>query len=128
MGMDFSIPSVLGVLATAGVVVNGNLVLIDCINRLRDEGLDIVAAVKQGARERLRPILLTSITTFFGLMPILLEPSTSAAALKPVVVSLSFGVVFATTITLLMVPALYVVFEGIKERLGFRQRAEAELA
>lgn len=128
LGMDFSIPSALGVLATAGVVVNGNLVLIDCINRLRAEGMEMEAAVKQGARERLRPILLTSITTFFGLMPILLEPSTSAAALKPVVVSLSFGVVFATTITLLMVPALYIVFENFKKRLGFRERADVSLA
>ena len=124
VGMDFSMASGIGVLATAGVVVNANLVLIDCINKLRAAGADMEAAVRQAARERLRPILLTTITTFFGLMPILLEPSTSAAALKPVVVSLSFGVVFATGITLLMVPALYLVFESLKARLGFGARAE----
>ncbi len=83
-------------------------------------------AVRDGARERLRPILLTSLTTFFGLMPILLEESPSAAALIPMVVSLSFGVVFATTITLLMVPALYVVFETMKERLGFSSSAQVD--
>src|SRR5690606_31575198 len=119
-----SMPSGIGMLATAGVVVNANLVLIDCINKLRAAGADMEAAVRQAARERLRPILLTTITTFFGLMPILMEPSTSAAALKPVVVSLSFGVVFATGITLLMVPAMYLVFETLKARLGFGARAE----
>lgn len=124
VGMDFSMPSGIGMLATAGVVVNANLVLIDCINKLRAAGGDMEAAVRQAARERLRPILLTTITTFFGLMPILMEPSTSAAALKPVVVSLSFGVVFATGITLLMVPAMYLVFETLKARLGFGARAE----
>ncbi|MAT52106.1 MAG: hypothetical protein CMK32_13090 [Porticoccaceae bacterium] len=127
VGMDFSIPSSLGVLATAGVVVNANLVLIDYINYLRDEGMEMTEAVKQAARERLRPILLTTITTFFGLMPILIEPSPSAAALKPVVVSLSFGVLFATTITLLMVPAMYLAFEGVKARLGFKFKAEVSV-
>lgn len=124
MGMDFSMPSAMGILATAGVVVNGNLVLIDFINKRRVAGEGIVEAVTQAARERLRPILLTTITTFFGLMPILLEPSPSAAALKPLVVSLSFGVVFSIGITLLMVPVLYVTMENFKARLGIRARAE----
>lgn len=128
IGMEFSVPSSLGVLATAGVVVNANLVLIDYINNLRAEGLSINEAVVQAARERLRPIMLTSITTFFGLMPVLVESSPSAGALKPVVVSLSFGVVFATTITLLMVPAMYLSLETLKQRLGFKHRAEVVLA
>lgn len=127
LGLDFSIPSGFGVMATAGVVVNSNLVLIDRINGLRAKGLAIVEAVKQGARERLRPILLTSITTFFGLIPILLEESPSAAPLRPLVVSLSFGVVFATTVTLLMVPALYTALESMKERLGFAKNATVSI-
>lgn len=126
-GLTFSIPSGFGVLATAGVVVNSNLVLIDRINNLRAEGVAMVDAVKQGARERLRPIVLTSITTFFGLIPILLEESPSAGSLRPLVVSLAFGVVFATTITLLMVPALYLTFESLKARLGFAPDARVEI-
>jgi multidrug efflux pump subunit AcrB len=127
MGMAFSMPSALGVLATAGVVVNDNLVLMDRINNLRREGTAMVDAVKRGARDRLRPILLTSLTTFFGLMPILMEPSPAATALKPLVVSLAFGVVFATSITLLMVPAIYLAGERLKQRYGFRPRAETNL-
>ncbi|GIX31627.1 MAG: acriflavin resistance protein [Porticoccaceae bacterium] len=127
MGMHFSFPSAFGVLATAGVVVNSNLVLIDRINALREEGGELLEAVRRGTRERLRPILLTSLTTFFGLTPILLETSPSAAALKPMVVSLAFGVLFATAITLLMVPALYVAFERLKERLGFAAEARVEI-
>ncbi len=127
IGMNFSMPSGFGVIATAGVVVNSNLVLIDRINRLRDEGCALREAIEQGAKERLRPILLTSITTFFGLMPVLLETSPAVAPLKPLVVSLSFGVVFATGITLLMVPALYSALEGLKARLGFAPAAQVEL-
>lgn len=128
LGMHFSFPSGFGILATAGVVVNSNLVLIDRVNNIREEGVSIIDAMRQGTAERLRPILLTSLTTFFGLMPILLEESPSAAALIPMVVSLSFGVVFATTITLLMVPALYVTFESLKERLGFAPGSRVDLS
>jgi len=127
LGLSFSFPSGFGVLATAGVVVNSNLVLIDRINSLRDEGIELLEAVRQGARERLRPILLTSLTTFFGLMPILLEESPSAATLIPMAVSLSFGVVFATTITLLMVPAMYTALESMKERMGFAAKSSVEI-
>ena len=127
LGMNFSIPSAFGVMATAGVVVNSNLVLIDRIETLRMQGASIIDAVQQGAQERLRPILLTSLTTFFGLMPILMEESPSAATLIPLVVSLSFGVVFATTITLLMVPALYTFFETSKQRLGFKHGTSVEI-
>jgi multidrug efflux pump subunit AcrB len=127
-GLPFSMPSVMGVLATAGVVVNANLVLIDYINKLRVEGMSIIDAVEHAARNRLRPIILTSITTFFGLMPVIIEPSPAADALKPVVVSLSFGVLFATLITLLMVPAMYLNLESLKLRLGFRERASVDLS
>lgn len=125
--LSFSFPSACGVLATAGVVVNSNLVLIDRVNIIREEGASIIDAIRQGAKERLRPILLTSMTTFFGLTPILLEESPSAAVLIPMVVSLAFGVVVATAITLLMVPAMYVLFETAKDKLGFEAAASVEL-
>src|SRR5690606_27851639 len=117
IGMDFAMTSGMGILAIAGVVGNANLVLIDPIHNHPDGRAPGAEAVKQAALDRLRPILLTSITTFFGLMPIMMEPSPAAAVLKPVVVSLSFGVLSATTITLLMVPAMYLRLESFKLRL-----------
>lgn len=118
MGKDISMPSMLGVMAAAGVVVNDNLVLIDRINYLRKEGWQASKAIIQAAHDRFRPIVLTSITTFFGLMPILLERSTQAQFLIPMVISLAFGVLFATTVTLMLVPAIYLSGEHVKEKLS----------
>ncbi|MGS2723410.1 efflux RND transporter permease subunit [Porticoccus sp. GXU_MW_L64] len=114
MGMQLSMMSLMGMLAAVGVVVNDNLVLIDRINQLRKEGLDAFESVVQAAKDRFRPIVLTSITTFFGLMPILMEKSTQAKWLIPTVVSLSWGVVAATFVTLLLVPCLYMLGEDVK--------------
>ena len=94
-------------LACAGVVVNDNLVLLDRIQQLRHEGKTAWQAAVQGAQDRFRPIVLTSITTFAGLTPMLLEESTQARFLVPMAVSLAFGVLFATAVTLLLVPSLY---------------------
>ncbi len=113
-GKEISMPSMMGVLAAAGVVVNDNLVLIDRINQLRKEGWHAVDAVVQGARDRFRPIVLTSLTTFFGLMPILFERSAQAQFLIPMVISLAFGVLLATFVTLLLVPAIYVCGERVR--------------
>ena len=107
IGVNISMFSVLGMIACAGVVVNDNVVLIDKINKLRAEGLSVKRAVLNGAIQRFRPIVLTSVTTFLGLTPILLETSVQAQFLIPMVTSLSFGVLFATLITLVFVPALY---------------------
>ena len=103
--------SIMGVTACAGVVVNDNLVLIDRVNRLRDEGLELVTALLQAGEDRFRPIILTSLTTFVGLLPIMSETSVQAQFLIPMVTSLSFGVLFATGVTLVLVPALYLIAE-----------------
>ncbi|MCB1124293.1 MAG: efflux RND transporter permease subunit, partial [Verrucomicrobiae bacterium] len=110
---DLSMLSLLGIIALAGVVVNDSLVLVDYINKLRAEGVPLKQAVHQGGIARFRPILLTSITTFVGLVPILLERSLQAQFLIPMATSLSFGVLFSTFITLLLVPALYLILEDI---------------
>ncbi len=120
LGLDMSMMSLCGMLAAVGVVVNDNLVLIDRINHLRKEGWDAYKAVIQASKDRFRPIVLTSVTTFFGLMPILLERSTQAKFMIPTAVSLSWGVLSATFVTLLMVPCLYLMGENTRERIKRR--------
>ncbi|MDZ7627946.1 MAG: efflux RND transporter permease subunit [Parvularculaceae bacterium] len=109
LGLDFALFSFFGVGAAAGVVINDNLVLIDYVNRLRAQGMGAVAALTKASVERFRPILLTSVTTFFGLMPIMFERSTDAQFLMPTVVALAWGVFFALFVTLFFVPAMYCV-------------------
>jgi multidrug efflux pump subunit AcrB len=113
MGMNLSIMSVMGLLALAGVVVNDSLVLVDWINRRRREGVDIVDAVRRAGVARFRAILLTSLTTFAGLMPLIFEKSTQAQFLIPMAVSLGFGILFATLITLILVPVCYLLLEDL---------------
>jgi multidrug efflux pump subunit AcrB len=115
LGWQVSMFSIMGVTACAGVVVNDNLVLIDRINRLRDEGVGLVNALLQAGEDRFRPIILTSLTTFVGLLPIMSETSVQAQFLIPMVTSLSFGVLFATGVTLVLVPALYLIAEDARE-------------
>ncbi len=126
LGWQVSMFSIMGVIACAGVVVNDNLVLIDRINNLRDEGMDLVDALLQGATDRFRPIVLTSVTTFVGLLPIMLETSVQAQFLIPMVVSLSFGVIFATGVTLVLVPALYLWGDDIGKFLSTATKRETE--
>ena len=115
MGMDLSVMSVLGMVALAGVAVNDSLVLVDYVNRLRrDEEVSIMQAARQAGVARFRPILLTSMTTFAGLLPILCETSLQAKFLIPMAVSLGFGVLFATVITLVLVPSAYLILEDLK--------------
>ena len=112
MGYELSVISLMGIVALAGVVVNDSLVLIDAANRFRtEEGMTIPEAILAAGTRRFRPILLTSLTTFFGLMPMIFEPSVQARFLIPMAISLGFGVLFATVIVLLLVPALYVIVE-----------------
>ncbi len=110
---DISILSVLGIIALSGVVVNDSLVLVDYINKLRLQGVPLREAVWQGGVARFRPIILTSMTTFVGLVPILLERSLQAQFLIPMATSLAFGVLFATFITLILVPCVYLILEDI---------------
>jgi multidrug efflux pump subunit AcrB len=116
MGLDFALMSSFGIIAACGVVVNDNLVLVDYINRLRDEGMDIWDAIREGAQSRFRPIVLTSVTTFVGLFPIMLERGMQAAFLGQMVVALAFGVAFATVVTLVLVPCLVGIEEDIHVR------------
>ncbi|MDX2478927.1 MAG: efflux RND transporter permease subunit, partial [Desulfuromusa sp.] len=111
MGMNLSFMSMLGILALCGVVINDSLVLVDYINRRRREGMSLVAAVTLAGSARFRPILLTSLTTFFGLVPLLTETSTQAQFLIPMAVSLGFGILFGTFLSLLLVPASYLILE-----------------
>jgi len=107
-GREVSMFSLMGIIACAGVVVNDNLVLIDRFNALRAQGLNTFEGMAQAATDRFRPIVLTSVTTFVGMAPIMFETSGQAQFLIPMVLSLSFGVLVATFVTLLFVPALAV--------------------
>lgn len=107
LGHSLTMLSILGVFAAAGVAVNDNLVLLDYVNRLRANGLSAADAMIEAGTRRFRPILLTSLTTFVGLVPLLLERSIQAQWLIPIGLSLAFGVVFALFVTIFLVPALY---------------------
>ena len=107
VGIPFALFSIFGWTAAGGVAVNDNLVLIDYVNRLRQQGVGAYAALVEAGTTRFRPILLTSVTTFVGLVPILMEKSINAQFLAPMVVSLAFGVLFALFVSLFFVPALY---------------------
>jgi len=121
MGMNLSIMSIMGMLALTGVVVNDSLVLVDWINRRRSGSQGLAAAVREAGMARFRPILLTSLTTFMGLLPLIFEKSTQAQFLIPMAVSLGFGVLYATFLTLLLVPVAYLILEDastfVKQRL-----------
>jgi multidrug efflux pump subunit AcrB len=108
-GMPFALFSYFGVGAAAGVVINDNLVLIDFVNRLRANGVGAFQALVDAGVQRFRPILLTSVTTFLGILPMMAEQSTQAQFLKPMVVSLGFAVIFALFLSLILVPSLYAI-------------------
>ncbi|MEE9241255.1 MAG: efflux RND transporter permease subunit, partial [bacterium] len=113
MGIDMSIMSLMGVVALTGVVVNDSLILLDFYNRLVLRGMRIEEALMRAGASRLRPIVLTSLTTVAGLGPMLLERSFQAQFLIPMAVSLCFGLVFATAITLVLVPVISLVGNDI---------------
>jgi multidrug efflux pump subunit AcrB len=115
---NLSILSMFGIVALSGVVVNDSLIMIDLINRERTSGIKLTQVLRDCATRRFRPIMLTTLTTFFGLAPMLLERSIQARFLIPMAISLAFGVMFATLITLFLVPSLYMILEDIKTRLA----------
>ena len=117
MDLALSALSLLGFFAVAGVVVNDSLILVHHINRRMADGLDVVAAAIDAGRTRFRPVLLTSLTTFFGLVPIVFERSMQAQMVIPMAVSLAFGILFATVITLFLVPCLYAIQADVKAAL-----------
>ena len=104
-------------MALVGVVINDSLVLVDYINtHYRNGKMSLTEAVLSAGAARFRPVMLTSLTTFIGLMPLLFEKSTQAQFLIPMAVSLAFGIIFATLITLIMVPINYVIAETLQQR------------
>lgn len=115
LGMDLSIMSMCGLVALSGVVVNDSLVLVEYVNRHRQDEGGVLEAVWNAGARRFRPILLTSLTTFAGLMPMLTETDMQAKFLIPMAVSLGFGILFATTITLILVPSVYLMLEDVKQ-------------
>lgn len=114
MGYDLSLMSSFGIVALAGVVVNDSLIIIDLINRQSKGGMPLIDNLLSCGKRRFRPIMLTTLTTFFGLMPMIFETSLQARFLIPMTLSLGFGVLFATGITLILVPVLYLILEDIK--------------
>ena len=113
MGMQFTMISLFGIVALSGIVVNDSLILIDFINRAVRNGMDVDTAVIESGKIRFRPVLLTSVTTILGLMPLLLERSFQAQFLIPMAVSICYGLLVATLLTLLFVPALYLIVRDI---------------
>ncbi len=115
MGYDLCIPSMFGIVALSGVVVNDALILIDFANRRRrDGGLPYQDAIHSAGIQRFRPILLTTVTTFGGLAPMIFETSRQARFLIPMALSLGFGILFATVITLVIVPSLYLMADDVR--------------
>jgi hydrophobic/amphiphilic exporter-1 (mainly G- bacteria), HAE1 family len=115
MDKDLTFLSMMGLVATSGIVVNDSLVLVDLVNRLRAAGVSTFEAAVVGSTRRLRPILLTSITTVFGLMPLAFFASGQARFLSPMAISIVFGISFSTGLTLVVIPSLYLVLEDLKE-------------
>ena len=128
LGLDVTMTSMFGLVALSGVVVNDSLIMVDFINRKRELHEDLSVAVREAGVNRFRPILLTSLTTFFGLMPLMLNKSFDAAFMVPMAVSLAFGVLFATFITLILVPTTYIILEDIRQlfRRGFARPVEVQ--
>jgi multidrug efflux pump subunit AcrB len=124
MGFGLSVVSLMGMLALSGVVINDALVLIDYANRRRREGMGAREAIVAAATRRLRPIMMTTLTTFLGLAPMIFETSRQARFIIPMAISLGFGMLFATFILLLLVPCLYLMLERARERLSHHARPE----
>lgn len=112
LGYDLSLVSLMGVIALSGVVVNDSLIMIDYANKNRGE-LSAYEAIHEAGIRRFRPIILTTLTTFGGLTPIILETSSQAYQLIPMAISLGFGIIFATSIILVIVPCLYMILDDI---------------
>jgi multidrug efflux pump subunit AcrB len=120
MGYPLSFISSLGLMALMGVVINDSLVLVDFINQQHRAGEKLYDAVRRAGIVRFRPVLLTSLTTFFGLLPLLSERSSSAQFLIPMAISLGFGILFATVITLILIPCNIMIVDDIRKYVRAR--------
>ncbi|MCH2170568.1 efflux RND transporter permease subunit [Myxococcota bacterium] len=128
MGMPLTFFSIIGMVALAGVVVNASLMLVHFNNRLKEQGASAAQAIQAAGEARFRPILLTSLTTFVGLLPLILERSVPLATLIPMAVSLAFGVAVSTVFTLLLVPCEVAILEDIRGWLGRSSGTASETA
>jgi multidrug efflux pump subunit AcrB len=124
MGMNITIMTMFGIVALSGVVVNDSLVMVDFINRYRQTHDSVLEAVRAAGIQRFRPIMLTSLTTFAGLTPLMLERSMQARFLIPMAVALAFGVVFSTVISLMIVPCVFLIMTDAKR--GVRELLHAD--
>tara|TARA_B100001123_G_scaffold421242_1_gene528579 strand:+ start:3230 stop:6412 length:3183 start_codon:yes stop_codon:yes gene_type:complete len=118
LGRDMTMMSMFGLVALTGVVVNDSLVMVDFINRKLAHYGNLDIAIREAGAARFRPILLTSMTTFFGLVPLMVERSFGAQFMVPMAISLAFGVIFATFITLVLVPTIYLILEDLRKHTG----------
>ena len=118
MDVDLSFMSMFGLVALSGVVVNDSLIMVSYINQKRAQHVDLQTSIREAGVARFRAILLTSLTTFFGLAPLMLERSFDAEFLLPMAVALAFGVIFATFITLILVPIEYLILDDLGRGLG----------
>ena len=127
MGYSLSLMSMFGVVALSGVVINDSLVMIDFANRKRRSGMASIDAINESGIQRFRPIMLTTLTTFGGLSPMIFETSRQARFLIPMAISLGFGILFATAITLILVPSLYMIIRDIRKIITGTEPAAREL-
>ena len=122
MGHPLSFLSTLGLMALMGVVINDSLVLVDYVNQQSRAGEPLYESVKRAGVARFRPVMLTSVTTFFGLLPLLTEKASAAQLLVPMAISLGFGILFATMITLVLVPTNIMIVNDIKEYFASKRQ------
>lgn len=122
-GYNLQFLSAIGFLALTGIVVNDSLILVSFAKRMRGEGMERVEAMLEAGRVRVRPIMLTSITTFLGVSPLIFFATGQTAFLSPMAVSLGFGLLFATAIILIAIPCLYLIGDDLREWSCARKRA-----
>ena len=123
LGKTINMMSMFGFIALTGVVVNDSLIMVDFINKAKGSGMKIIDIVMQAGTQRFRAILLTSLTTFFGILPLYFETSLQAQFIIPMAISLGFGIIFATVITLFLIPALYLIKDDIHNLLKKKESA-----
>jgi multidrug efflux pump subunit AcrB len=123
MGFEGSLIGMMGVVALSGVIVNGSLVLVHAANRFRDEGFSANESIYKAGLRRFRPIVLTSVTTFCGLAPMIFESSVQARFLMPMAITLGFGILFGAFVTLIVTPSLYMFLEDLKKLLNVKDHS-----
>ncbi|MEO0677412.1 MAG: efflux RND transporter permease subunit, partial [Pseudomonadota bacterium] len=118
LSIPLGLLSIFGIIGLAGVVINNSLVMIDLYNEYLEKGLDVIDAVVEGTKDRFRPILLTSVTTFLGVYPLIMETSLQAQFLIPLAVSIGYGVLIGTGVIIFAIPAIFILLHRIKQALG----------